>query len=225
MHASTQLSNARAHLPRQLRDANGARSQWRRPVCGHICKLRAAGVCDPLNVQELDRSGERFPLPSFPSFPLTGPGEPTGNRLRQFGLGRRREPGGNADVQGRRRVDRRGENSVRCLQPGATSVCMYQCVLVAGYRSKGIAMIYAAGWGGASPDALNLPAQVSCKHAACLRNNLYMSEEFKKKKCGPFFEDWKKCFDAEVITSSNVCVCVHSLPSLPLLLLLFTPCL
>ena len=43
-------------------------------------------------------------------------------------------------------------------------------------------------------------AQVSCKHAACLRNNLYMSEEFKKKKCGPLFEDWKKCFDAEVTT-------------------------
>jgi hypothetical protein len=44
--------------------------------------------------------------------------------------------------------------------------------------------------------------QVSCKHAACLRNNLYMNEDFKKQKCGPLFEEWKKCFDAEVL----VCV-------------------
>jgi len=25
-----------------------------------------------------------------------------------------------------------------------------------------------------------------------------MSEDFKKKKCGPLFDDWKKCFTAEV---------------------------
>ena len=45
---------------------------------------------------------------------------------------------------------------------------------------------------------------VSCKHAACQRNNLYMSEEFKKQKCGPLFDEWKKCFDAEGLRPCTV---------------------
>ena len=43
--------------------------------------------------------------------------------------------------------------------------------------------------------------QVSCKHAACQRNNLYMSEEFRRRRCGPLFDEWKRCFDAEVCES------------------------
>jgi len=40
---------------------------------------------------------------------------------------------------------------------------------------------------------------------ACQQNYLYMSQGFKEKKCGPLFDDWKKCFNAEVVC---VCVCV-----------------
>jgi hypothetical protein len=35
-----------------------------------------------------------------------------------------------------------------------------------------------------------------------------MSEDFKKKKCGPLFDDWKKCFNAEV-GFARVCLQTH----------------
>ena len=73
-------------------------------------------------------------------------------------------------------------------------VCMYVCMYVYIYMYMYIYYHHHRVCVSIHPHAY----QVSCKHAACLRNHLYMSEKFKTQKCGPLFDDWKKCFDAEV---------------------------
>jgi len=39
---------------------------------------------------------------------------------------------------------------------------------------------------------------LSCRHADCLKKNLYVDEKLRKERCGPLYDMWRKCFDSEV---------------------------
>lgn len=39
---------------------------------------------------------------------------------------------------------------------------------------------------------------VSCKHAACRRDFMYLSDEVMKKNCAHLFQEWEKCFQEQL---------------------------
>lgn len=100
-----------------------------------------------------------------------------------------------------------GVRGVRCLRSKETTVSQTPSAspTPSAIRWRGSRGAEAAPSVRLSSPSLTLSAsvcpQVSCKHAACQRNNLYMSEEFRRRRCGPLFDEWKRCFDAEVCES------------------------